>query len=52
VRRKGYGVGEVAAQLKRDVATMSVLLSRFADRVEREPRIRRTVAQVAKTVKI
>jgi REP element-mobilizing transposase RayT len=52
VRRKGYGVGEVAAQLKRDVATMSVLLSRFADRVEQEPALRRTVEQVAKSVKI
>jgi hypothetical protein len=52
VRRKGYGVGEVAAQLGRDVATMSVLLSRFGDRVEREPSLRRTVEQVGKTVKI
>ncbi|MGH8646887.1 MAG: transposase [Gammaproteobacteria bacterium] len=50
VRRKGYGVGEVAAQLGRDVTTMSVLLSRFADRVQREPWIRKTVEQAAKTV--
>jgi REP element-mobilizing transposase RayT len=37
VRRKGYRVSEVAAQLGRDVSTLSVGLSRFMDRVEREP---------------
>lgn len=52
VRRKGYGVGEVAAQLGRDASTLSVLLSRFANRVEREPALRKRVEQVAKSVKL
>lgn len=52
VRRKGYGVGEVAAQLGWDVSTMTVVLSRFADRVAREPALRGTVERVAKIVKI
>jgi hypothetical protein len=52
VRQKGYRVGEVAAQLGRDVATMSVLLSRFTDRLQRDPSLQKWVEQVVKSVQI
>lgn len=52
VRRIGYRVGEVATQLGRDVTTVSVLVSRFADRLQREPALQRTVERVARTVHI
>jgi putative transposase len=52
VRRKGYRVGEVAAQMGRDVATMSVLLSRFTDRLQRDPSLQKWVEQVVKNVQI
>jgi len=52
VRRKGYGVGEVATQLRRDVTTLSVLLSRFTDRLHRDPALQQGMEQVTKTVQI
>jgi chromosomal replication initiation ATPase DnaA len=50
VRRKGYGVGEVAAYLGRDVTTLSALLSRFAGSLRREPELGKRVERVAKSV--
>jgi len=52
VRRMGYGVAEVAAQLGRDVTTVSVLLSRLPVRLQRDPSLQKWVDQVAKTVQI
>lgn len=46
VRRKGYGVVEVATQLRRDVTTLSVLLSRFTDRLHRDPALQQGMEQV------
>ncbi len=50
VRRYGFGVNEVAAYLGRDAATVSALLSRFADRLQADQRIRKDVEQLARTV--
>jgi hypothetical protein len=52
VRRQGFRVRDVAAHLGRDVTTMSVLLSRFADRLRQEPSMQRTLDQLVKTVQI
>lgn len=52
VRRKGFRVRDVATHFGRDVTTMSVLLSRFADRLQQEPSMQRTLEQVVKTVQI
>ena len=52
VRRKGCRVRDVATQLWRDVTTMSVLVSRFADRLRQEPAARETLEQVVRTVQI
>lgn len=52
VRRYGFRVGDVAAQFGRDVATMSVLLSRFTSRLSREPALEKSVERVAKSVQI
>ncbi len=50
VRRYGFGVNEVAGYLGRDAATVSSLLSRFADRLQVDQRIRKDVEQLAKIV--
>ena len=52
VRRKGYGVGEVATQLRRGVTTLSVLLSRFTNRLHRDPALQQGMEQVTKTIQI
>lgn len=52
VQRKGYRLKEVAAQLGRDEATLSGLLSRFADRLQRDSLLQRALARVEQTVQI
>lgn len=52
IRRLGFGVSEVAAYLGRDVATVSALLARFADRLKADQRIKEEVERLAKIVQM
>ena len=47
IRRLGYKLKDVARCLCRDVATVSSLVSRFADRVSENETLRRQAARVA-----
>ena len=50
VRRLGYRVADVAAALGRDVATISVIVSRLASRLESSDRIAADVARLSRNV--
>jgi chromosomal replication initiation ATPase DnaA len=50
VRRLGYRVADVAAALGRDVATISVIVSRLASRLESNDRIAADVARLSRNV--
>ena len=50
VRRQGYGLKEVANYLKRDPSTMSVLIGRLAERMEKAKKIRREIESLDKIV--
>lgn len=50
VRRMGYRVKDVARCLGRDMATVSSLVSRFAERMAEDGNLRRQVARLAKIV--
>lgn len=50
VRRLGFHLGEVAAYLGRDAATVSSLLSRLADRMQTDRQLRTAVDRLAKIV--
>lgn len=50
VRRLGFPLNAVAAHLGRDPATVSSLISRLADRMEGDARLRQEVARLAKIV--
>jgi hypothetical protein len=52
VRRKGYGLKGVSSYLKRDPATVSVLISRLAARMEPLNEILRSIERLDKLVKI
>lgn len=52
VRRKGYRLKDLAGQLGRDEATLSGLLSRFTNRLERDPILQQMLARVERTVQI
>lgn len=52
IRQWGYRVGEVAASLNRDPATVSTMLTRLAARLPEEPATQRELARLAKKVKI
>jgi len=47
IRRLGYKLKDVARCLGRDVATVSSLVSRFADRMSENETLRRQAARVA-----
>jgi putative transposase len=50
VRRLGYRVADVAAALGRDVATISVIVSRLASRLESSDRLAAAVARLSRNV--
>jgi DNA-binding NarL/FixJ family response regulator len=50
VRRLGYRVVAVAAALGRDVATISVIVSRLARRLDSSDRIASAVARLSRNV--
>jgi len=50
VRRLGYRVADVAAALGRDVATISVMVSRLASRLESSDRLAADVARLSQNV--
>lgn len=50
VRRLGFRLGEVAAYLGRDTATLSSLLSRLADRIQADSEIRKEVDRFGRIV--
>ena len=50
VRRLGYRVGDVAAALGRDGATISVIVSRLASRLESSDRVAADVARLSQNV--
>jgi chromosomal replication initiation ATPase DnaA len=50
VRRLGYRVADVAAALGRDVATISVIVSRLASRLESNDGIAADVARLSRNV--
>jgi chromosomal replication initiation ATPase DnaA len=50
VRRLGYRVADVAAALGRDVATISVTVSRLASRLESSDRLAADVARLSRNV--
>lgn len=50
VRRQGYGLTEVANYLKRDPSTMSVLIGRLAERMEKAKEVRRDIESLDKIV--
>ena len=50
VRRQGYGLKEVANYLKRDPSTVSVLIGRLAERMEKDKEIRRDIESLDKLV--
>jgi chromosomal replication initiation ATPase DnaA len=52
IRRWGYRAGQVAVALGRDPATLSSLLTRFANRLREEPALRRELERLTKIVKI
>jgi len=52
IRRGGYRLSDVAAALRRDPATVSTLLTRFAVRLSEEPAIERELERLAKKVKM
>ena len=47
IRRLGYKLKEVASCLGRDMATVSSLISRFAERLGKDERLRRQAKQLA-----
>lgn len=50
VRRGGYTVKEVAAYFGRDATTISSMLSRYDDRVEKQREVARQPEKLAQTV--
>jgi hypothetical protein len=52
IRRWGFRARDVAAALERDPATLSVLLTRFAARLRKEPATQRRLDRLGKTIKI
>jgi REP element-mobilizing transposase RayT len=50
VRRLGYQLREVASYFSRDVATVSSVISRLAERMEKEERLKKEVGKLAKIV--
>jgi len=52
IRRGGYRLSDVAAAFRRDPATLSTLVTRFAVRLSEEPAMQREMERLAKKVKI
>ncbi len=52
IRRWGFRACDVAEAFKRDPATLSVLLTRYATRLQKEPSTQRGLDRLAKTIKI
>ena len=52
VRRKGYGLGEVAKYFSRDPATVGTLLGRFAERLETDHKLRREMERLDEIVEM
>ena len=50
VRRRGYGLKEVANYLKRDPSTVSVLIGRLAERMDNDREMRRGIEKLDKIV--
>jgi hypothetical protein len=50
VRRKGYGLGEVAKYFSRDPATVGTLLGRLAERLETDDKLRREMERLDEIV--
>ena len=50
VRRAGYTVKEVAGYFGRDATTISSILSRYENRLEKQPEVRRQVERLAQIV--
>jgi hypothetical protein len=49
-RRLGYGTGEVAAYLRRDMATVGTLVGRLFDRMRSDEQLQRDVERLTKIV--
>jgi len=52
VRRVGYGLGEVAAYLGRDMATVGTLVARFYKRMQLDRKLLRQIERLSKIVEI
>lgn len=50
VRRLGFSVSEVAGYMGRDAATVSSLITRLSERLQRDPQIQREVERLTKFV--
>lgn len=52
VRRLGYGIGEVAAYLRRDMATVGTLVARLFERMQSDEQVARNVERLARIVEL
>ena len=50
VRRLGYGIGEVAVYLRRDMATVGTLVARLFERMQSDEQVARNVERLARIV--